>query len=469
MAGRPVAARGGNGMLYGLIAFVVIAVASLGGFIWQLTENEQYRSAAERAKRNLDKFGSPPAHYESEASAQNTTVFAAMNKGVENMAFLISGKQDAVWPAISQGSNQLLREIAETSPGSAVAPGDTLLTALRNLHDSYKTLRSENTQLAADLEAARADVQALRDGLKSVRDEFEQQVAELREETDRIEQEKADQLAAKDEQLARQQADTDATSDELGNLRKDLHRVEVDSEIAIAQKQRQVDDLQAKIRDLRPGGFDPYDIATKTDGVIMRAIPGSDVVYINGGSRDGIRPGMKFEVFSPMSTERRDDFRGKASIEVSSTAESTAECRVLRVTPGRPIVENDVIVNIAYERGRKPKFVVRGEFDLNYDGEVDFDGAERIAAVIRAWGGQVVDNIDESTDFMVVGMGPQAPTLSGDIPDTAVIRDLTDTRLDRLTAHKADIERARTLYIPVITQSQFLYLTGYAGGTVSPE
>ena len=59
------------------------------------------RTAMVKDERNLDKFGNPPAHYESEATAQNTSVFAAMNKDVENMAFLISGKKDAVWPAIT--------------------------------------------------------------------------------------------------------------------------------------------------------------------------------------------------------------------------------------------------------------------------------------------------------------------------------------------------------------------------------
>ena len=40
MAVRP-ATRGGNGMLYGLIAFVIVSVASLGAFIWQLTNNQE--------------------------------------------------------------------------------------------------------------------------------------------------------------------------------------------------------------------------------------------------------------------------------------------------------------------------------------------------------------------------------------------------------------------------------------------
>ncbi len=462
MAGRPVAARGGNGMLYGLIAFVVIAVASLGGFVWQLTANKDLQSANERAKKTISKYGSPPAYYEQEAGAQNGQVFAVMNKHLEDMALLITGKRDAVWPAISQAANKLLQDIAKQSPGT-IESGDTLLTALKNLHKAYQALGAENKQLATDLAEARLEAQTAKEGLKTVRDEFEQQVAELKDDMARLEKEKSDQLAAKDEQLAKQQADADALAEELSNLKKTLQAKERDYDIELARLTNQISDLRSKIQELKPGGFHPYAILTKADGRILRAIPGSDVVYISIGSKDGIRPGMSFEVFSPTGENRSNDFRGKASIKVTSTSPTTAECRVERATRGRPIVEGDIIVNIAYERGRKPKFVVRGDFDLDYDGTTDFDGVEKVGAIIRAWGGQVVDKVDESTDFLVIGTGPRVPTVPGNRPETPVIHSLSDHRLDRLKEFQDDIDQARTLYIPIITQSQFLYLTGYAG------
>ena len=44
-----------------------------------------------------------------------------------------------------------------------------------------------------------------------------------------------------------------------------------------------------------------------------------------------------------------------------------------------------------------------------------------------------------------------------------VIRDLADARLKEMDEYRADIELSQTFYIPVITQTQFLYLTGYSG------
>ncbi len=461
MAGRPVAARGGNGMLYGLIAFVIVAVLALGGFIWQLTSNKDLQAAAERAQQRLSKLGQPPAYYEQEATARNSKVFAIISQDIENLALLVTGQRTAVWPAISQAANKLLADVAAQT--GVVDPGDTLLTAIKKLSAGYAELADRNKQLAAELAQMRTENDQLKEGLKTVRDEFEQQVAELRDEMQRLEDEKAEQLAAKDEQLAKQQADSDALAQELSNLKKTLQRKERDYDIELTRLNNQIADLRAKIQQLKPGGFDPYDILTKADGRILRAIPGSDVVYINLGSDDNIRPGMTFEVFAPLREEQGKGFRGKASIEVSSTTASTAECRVQRADPLHPIVEGDIIVNIAYERGRKPRFVVRGEFDLDYDGKNDFDGAEKVAAIIRAWGGQIVDDVDETTDFLVIGTGPQVPTLPGQVVMTEVIRSLTDTRLNQLQAFRQDIDKARTLYIPIITQSQFLYLTGYSG------
>ncbi|MFQ6048503.1 MAG: hypothetical protein ACE5K7_03990, partial [Phycisphaerae bacterium] len=234
-------------------------------------------------------------------------------------------------------------------------------------------------------------------------------------------------------------------------------------EVELGRLERKVAEQKAKIAELRPSGFDPYDILTKADGRVLRAIPGSDVIYIDLGKADRVKPGMTFEVFSPTSG-RREGFRGKASVEVTAVMETTAECRVTRATPRRPIVQGDVVVNIAYEPDRLPVFVVRGVFDLDYDGQADWNGVEKVAAIIRAWGGRVAAEIGETTDFLVVGLKPHVPTLPGERPVSDVIRDLADSRLDELAEYRRDLEQARTLGIPVITQSQFLFLTGYAGG-----
>jgi hypothetical protein len=59
------------------------------------------------------------------------------------------------------------------------------------------------------------------------------------------------------------------------------------------------------------------------------------------------------------------------------------------------------------------------------------------------------------------------PPREGEVPRDAsdVVRDQVERkRLERSEFRKL-IDEARSMYIPVITQNQFLFLTGYAGNT----
>ena len=230
-------------------------------------------------------------------------------------------------------------------------------------------------------------------------------------------------------------------------------------ELELSRSHNQIASLQQQIQGLK-GTFDREAILRKADGRILRAIPGSDVVYINLGRNENVKVGMTFEVFPQLSTGPYT-LRGKASLEVATLMEDTAECRVTRRVPSQPIVEGDIVVNIAYEQRREPKFVVRGEFDLNYDGVPDFDGIEHITSIIQQWGGKVVNDLDETVDFVVIGVAPtvrEAPPGASDIVrDQAERTALAHSQFQRL------IEQAQGMYIPVITQNQFLFLTGLCG------
>ena len=189
------------------------------------------------------------------------------------------------------------------------------------------------------------------------------------------------------------------------------------------------------------------------------------MVYVNLGAADKIKPGMGFEVYSP-TREASADLRGKASLEVVTVMDDTAECRVTRRVPRQPIIEGDIVVNIAYERNRKPKFVVRGDFDLNYDGVIDYNGMDEVTALIRQWGGQVVDDLDESVDYVVIGLPPAvAECRRPRARPATVARDQAQQKELERSHFRALVERAQKMFIPVITQNQFLFLTGYAGDT----
>jgi len=457
MAGKP--PRGGSGMTYALIVFVALTVVSLAAFIWQFTLNEKIRKEAETAQNRMREFGQPPAYYLQEARARLTNVASVIERDFGDVAFLLVGQRDAVGPAILEQAKRLLEKVSQESPSTA-DQNDTVLTALLRQHRAHLDAQRESEGLKSEIEALKAERQSLADGLQTTRDEFVAEVEGLKAEIARLGQEKEGQLSAKDQQYQQEVAAKDALSEEYNRFKVTTRAKTDEFEVANERLRKQVSDLNEIVQDLKSGGFDPGAILTSADAHVVRAIPGSNVVYISAGHNDRLKPGLRFQVFSP-TDEPTDDFLGKATIEVSHVSERTAECRVLRSTPGRPIVEDDVVINIAYEKNRLPRFVVRGTFDLDYDGIPDQEGTETVNAIIQEWGGQVVPQIDEQTDFVVLGHGPQAPALSLDRTVSSVIQAQADQAARERAEFDASIERARTLNIPIVTQPQFLRLMGF--------
>lgn len=466
MAGRPVAARGGGltGLHYGLITFVILTVLALVLFVLQLTKNTELTAQAKRANDLVGRYGSPPAYYEEEAAARTTSVFAAMDDDRRLLATLVAGKPEAVGKAVEQETRVLLTDLAKlhnTGSKRLINDGDTLLTVARRISDAYSASKEGEKTAVERARELEGEMQALSERTRELDDTFKAKVDELSQQLTRAEEEKANTLAEKDKQLGDLQAALDSVTQELQQLRTEVVRGEREKDLTIARLEKQIDALRQELAVVKPSAFNAEELLTKGDGRILRSIPGSEIVYINLGERDKLKVGMGFEVYS-QTREPQTNLRGKASLEVLTLLPDTAECRITRQTPGQPVVENDIVVNIAYDRTRRPKFLVIGDFDLNYDGQVDFEGGEKIAALVREWGGQTADKLDETTDYVIVGMAPQVPSLSGAYVST-VVKALADDREIEKSRFKDLINEARSMYIPVMTQNAFLVLTGYSG------
>lgn len=464
MAGRPVSLHGGSsGMLYGLIAFAAVSVIALGLFVFQLTKNKAAENRAQGAEQRIQLYGTPPAYYADEARSRRSNAFGVMADDMRKLAALVTGVSEDVAATVQAKSQRVISDIVRTRPGT-INTGDALLTALMTMSELYSREQTTARELASQLQELRGQNTALTQQLRVTRDEFESQVARLSEQVRRAQEEKISAVAQKDAQLRELQGTLDATEAQLQTLRREGNVVVREKDIELGRREALISELQKQVQALKPGAFDPMAILTSADGRILRAIPGSDVVYISLGSADRIKPGMGFEVYSP-ARDTGGGLRGKASVEVVTVMEQTSECRVTRRVPGQPIIEGDLLVNIAYDRARKPKFVVRGDFDLDFDGVIDFNGPEEIAALIRQWGGQVVEELDESVDFVVIGLPPTGPDITADQRVSDVVRDQAVQKELERSRYRALVERAQKMFIPVITQNQFLFLTGYAGDT----
>jgi hypothetical protein len=465
MAGRPVSLQGGQaGLVYGVVTFAIVSLAALGLFTFQLIKNKKIQNEWQSANTRIERFGSPPPYYNDEATSRKTKVFSVMADDLSATAKLVTGVPEDVGASIQAKAKATLADVESHLGPGTITPADPLLDTVATLSELCAKERGAAKTLTQQVQALRQDKDALTQQLQATRTDFESQVANLSTQLKLAQQEKMDAIQAKDQQLHDVQAMLDSSEGQLQTFKREGNSMVRDKDIEIGRLDMIVTELQKQIQALKPSGLDPTAILTKADGRILRAIPGSDVVYINLGAADRIRPGMGFEVFAPTG-ERTSGLRGKASLEVVTVMEETSECRIVRRGGTQPILEGDVLVNIAYERNRKPKFVVRGDFDLNYDGTVDYNGIEQVSAIIKQWGGQVVDDLDESVDFVVVGLPPTGPNIEGNDKATEVVRAEAQQKEFERSRFRALIERAQKMFIPVITQNQFLYLTGYAGDT----
>lgn len=196
------------------------------------------------------------------------------------------------------------------------------------------------------------------------------------------------------------------------------------------------------------------------------------IVYINLGEKDRVTPGLTFAVYpgdrgmpqvakSEPGTADTTKFKGKAQIYVLQTFEKVSQCRVeWLASPGDPIVKGDLIGNLAFDPVRTFRFAVVGDFDLYSSGKIQEADADHIKFLIRRFRGEVSKDIDDQTDFLIIGTKPaETPAMEGEeSPQMVKARQEKEKR-------RADYERIRTLAgardIPILNANEFLALMGY--------
>ena len=128
-----------------------------------------------------------------------------------------------------------------------------------------------------------------------------------------------------------------------------------------------------------------------------------------------------------------------------------------------PIILDDIIANLIWDSSKVNVFVIAGDFDLDGNGNYDYDAIQRITALIEKWGGRVDDAISIDTDFLVLGQIPQIterPTLEEQQLDPTALQKY-DASLERLNQYNYIQERAQALWIPIFKYERFLHFIGY--------
>lgn len=381
----------------------------------------------------------------------------------------VQGVLDRAKAGVNGGGNGGGSTTAPTEGGVAVeAPLDTssVVSALRGMTDNAQKLRDALKQREAELAAARAAVAQAEKDKQQIIAEQSQSVEAVVQSAREAQQNAQTYSTSQDEQVANaQKLAAEKTEEGIKNA-DELNNQLIAANQKYAQLQRDYNETKAQLEKFRV----PVDqILQKADGVITR-VTGTDRVAINLGRGDGIAPGMTFEVYDrlgvprPKTDNAAEDaaLKGKASIEVVSVQPGISECRIVRQTPGLAITEGDPISNLVYDKNVKFNFYVYGNFNLDYKGPPTERDTEIVRRLISGWGGNVAQDLNSKTDFVILGDEPVVPNYTQEEltrePQKAFEKERAEQALEAWTETRT---KANQLNIPILNQTRFLYMVGY--------
>jgi hypothetical protein len=455
--------RGVNAVTISMIVFVALWLASTVFLVILYTDQEDLKrdNADLRARKNkvISRDEERSLEFFGQASERGPTVVGLMEEERRTTADLATGDASDNAAIVQSKRDQILETImSEELVGNPRSFDDvSLLEATTLLYEAFKT----NSALLAQAEERAA---ALEDRVESLISENTEQQSDFEQRLTQV----GDQLAeAERGHTAFREERNEAVSRIERNFEDRLAENDADlngertrrtaAEDALAKLKERYQAQQEKFVDVAIGP-DALATARKPDGVILTAIPGDELVYINLGRKDRLTLGLRFAVYSS-ETGIPPDGKGKGRIEVVSIFGTSAECRILKTFGNQVIFEDDLIANPIYDRSRPVTFLVIGDFDLDHDGRCEPSGAATIEAQITNWGGTVQDEVTALTDFVVVGASPPRPKAIGDVSqEEAEQMESIRRRYDR---YVHSLETARDLSIPVMTQSVFMSFLGY--------
>lgn len=444
--------KGLNAITVSLIVFVGLWLASTVGLIILYTYQEELRNLnTDLRKKNSTLISSSEQslEYVKQMGVGDQTAVGLIEAARGDTAALATGdpKDDPATVATKRRDalDAIQRGLAVSNPASFKEV--SFLEALNKLSDEYKrenTSRVEGDKRIAELEG---QLENLRSTSDKERKDFETRSAELAEKLRQSEDSRAKFRDDREKHVASIENDfkgyREQNDAQLAAVRKENATVNEQ----LAQSKERVAALYEKFSDLIIG---PEELSTarKSDGVILTAVPGDDVVYIDLGNKDRLVLGMQFAVY-PAEGIIPADGVAKAQIEVVAIGESASECKIVRVTRNHAILQGDTVANPVYDRNRPQSFVIAGDFDLNRDGQADPAGFEAVKAMVEEWGGKIENDPTALTDFVVLGRTPVRAASAG----TA---QTEEQRYNKIR------DTANSLSIPILTQEVFLNFLGFS-------
>ena len=462
-----------NAMLYTLITFVGLFIATTTVAVIYYVKAEEYRNAQADLQRELDNFASDRERQAMGsivgAKLPNKTWLATMVDYLDTTVSLVAGgvAEPTSAEVKTNNSNTAVTNALKLAEEHNITVTDPNTTGLVQIVQRLKEELDKTVNAKLELQKRYSEQEInfenekkanfeTQETLRAEKGKLMQQVADIQQKYDEnsalLEQTTSEQVKTLRDQLQLARDDMKALNDQLLKTREELNVAQADLK---SEKE--------KLSKIEPGPNREV-LAQEPDGKIILIDDKAKVVHLNIGIDDHVYQGLTLTVYD-RGTSIPEDGKGKAEIEVFDVAKTYSAARIIKSELTKPILQGDLVANLIWDTDRTNVFMTAGDFDLDNDGMLDYNGADKIKTLIEKWGGRVDDAISIDTDFIVLGKQPQVlqkPTLEElDIDPRAM--EKYNASLQRLERYNGLRDQAQTLWIPILTYDRFLYFIGYKG------
>ncbi len=468
-----------NSTLYTLITFVGLFVITIAACVILYVKFEEQRKIANESKARLDEMvntteqqktiGKIIGNLPKDKNGKTKSGLGAMVEYMDSVVRLVLGdpvedtsaevKADTTNRKAKEAVAALLEQYPDLESADPNAAG--LVQLLQNVKNKMDNTKDEIASLQKELDDLNKrfkDAEAVSSDkvqkLTEEKDKYGQQVEEIKK--------SYDELRALVEQTSEQRVGTlmtqlDAEKTNSRELKQKLLKTESERKMA----EDVMKHAQEELHKLLP----PPDVnvaAFKPDGKVLMVNDNAKTVTLNIGSDDNVYPGLTFSVYDRGAPIPKQGI-GKAEVEVFDVEKNVSQARVTKANPKNPILTDDIVANLIWDSSKANVFVIAGDFDINSDGTLDSDAADKIKALIEKQHGKVAGSVSIDTDYVVLGSEPEVmkkPTFE----ELEVYPDAMqkyEVSLQKLNRYREIRNQATLLSIPIFNYERFLYFIGY--------
>ena len=462
----------GNTAVIVMVIFIVLFLVSAGLAIGLYVNIEKYNKQARDAQSQLDQLGTSSQINEVKKLAQSAkteggrTTFDKLDAIIRDFSNSLIGKNqvnyslatakanidnrlESIWMDAS-GILSLTEQEAKDQGMAGVVTG--LIAKIDELNANMSQLAQDANQQLDTSEQKISTYEKQIEDLQAQIDSLGMTVANIKNQTnDSI----GDIQARFENHVQALQKEKDQIQNQTAAMRQELEQKQSDVE----KLTKKADELEDIVKDIRPNPTEGLE-ALDPDGTIISVDARERMVYINLASNDKIYRGLTFSVYDGLDKTVPVSGQGKATIEVVEILDSISRCRVVETKTTNPIIKGDIIANLVWDKEQEFNFCVVGDFDFDMDGQIDIDGYDRVATLIKGWGGKVTNTISVDTDFLVFGYEPMAPQniLGGSQEATAA----AEKAQMRVGQYKSAIDEGNKLGVPAFNMKRFFRFIGYS-------